>query len=167
MAQLLESCKKTQQKAVAIHPTAPVLSLVPGPPCVNTLTVLFQYAQGRQKRGKRGARKGRDNQTLDQGYQVPQLGHRYKEHDHARRRPQRLHLPVQQGTQPTFVIYSAAPSQAEGLRLLRKLRHASPLNVSSSQWETSSSISRGSSLATACNGSATLEISSPVKRDVD
>ena len=92
----------------------------------------------------------------------------YKECDHARERPQRLYLPVQHGTQPTFVIYFAAPFQAEGRQgLLRELRHASPLDVSSSHSETSSSISRGSSLATACNGFVILEESSPVKWDVN
>ena len=72
VAQLLESCEKTQQKAVAIHPKdaglTPVLfTLVPGPLCVNTLTVLTKHPQRQQKREDK-SKKGARQPPLGPGY---------------------------------------------------------------------------------------------------
>ena len=153
VAQLLESCKKAQQKAVAIHSKRlycgglrAALTLVPHPLCVNTLTVLSLCSQGRQKREKRGARKGRGKQTMDQGHTNSYswvaciYSHiyidRYKECDQihgmvsARRRPRGYTFPS--NTRQSLPLSSSLLHMVRfrAFRLLRELTHANPLDVS-------------------------------------
>ena len=114
VAQLLESCKKTQQKAVAIHPKALVVwrseassfpsarpSMCQHPDCA------FLASTGATEEREERSKKGPPESDLEPRIPTPTAGSHpdsCKECNHARRRPQRLHLSIQHGTQPTFVI---------------------------------------------------------------